>query len=40
MHSHCADLYSISPYDTPAMLASKLRIRDLVIEWLGLDVQK
>ncbi|XP_055693685.1 putative serine protease K12H4.7 [Lutzomyia longipalpis] len=32
--SHCMDLYSISPSDTPEMLASKQRTTSLVRQWL------
>lgn len=31
--SHCADLYSMSPYDSPEMTAVKERIRGLFYMW-------
>lgn len=33
--SHCADMGSISAFDTPEMRASKERLVELVREWLA-----
>lgn len=38
VESHCSDLYSHRATDTPEMTASKERISELVLQWLGLSL--